>query len=177
MSEAIIVEAKQDLERYLENYDGKYKWAMNEVTNELSMMLDFMRDEESGERSRLKYLLADFAEIALNSADLTRYTAEDIPFIEIGIDMFLQQFPVMLDVLRMIKKRMMEFEVGVGKEEEAEEEEGGTVVVVGLEKDVKQLIERAILVEKTDLVSVGIKGMVGVGKTTLAKQVYNHAAY
>lgn len=177
MSEAIIVEAKRDLESYLENYGGNYEWAIYEVINELSMMLDFMRDKESGERSRLKYLLADFVEMALNCADFTRLDPYDFYQNEIRSDLYFQELPGMLDILRSIKKRMMEFEVGEAPQSSfgGEEEEEGAVVV-GLEKDVKQLVERAIFVEKTDLVSVAIKGMVGVGKTTLAKQVYNHAA-
>ncbi|XP_047947183.1 disease resistance RPP8-like protein 3 [Salvia hispanica] len=79
----------------------------------------------------------------------------------------------------MIKKCMMEF--GVGKAAVSSSQNGGEGdedVVVGLEKDVQQLVFKVILSEEMWLINkpVLIKGMVGMGKTTLARQVYKHAA-
>ncbi|XP_047947185.1 probable disease resistance protein At1g58602 isoform X2 [Salvia hispanica] len=72
----------------------------------------------------------------------------------------------------MIKKCMMEF----GSESAGEGEDKG--VVVGLEKDVQQLVFKVILSAEVCVIKkpILIKGMVGMGKTTLARKAYNHPA-
>ena len=75
---------------------------------------------------------------------------------------------------------MLEFGIGeaVSSSQTAGEEGDGSGVVVGLEKDVQQLVFKVILSEEMWLIAkpILIKGMVGVGKTTLARQVYKHPA-
>ncbi|XP_047949669.1 probable disease resistance protein At1g58602 [Salvia hispanica] len=55
----------------------------------------------------------------------------------------------------------------------AEEEEE---VVVGLEKSVKLLLEKVILTNVRYIKILYIKGMIGIGKTTLARQLYKAGA-
>ncbi|XP_047949643.1 disease resistance protein RPP8-like [Salvia hispanica] len=140
---------------------------LKEVIHELRMTMDFFRDEKPGERSRLSYLLADFAEMAQVSAD----------FMDTNINeyFFEDEITEVLDWLRKTKKRMMEFGAGEGVST-LPQSVGGEGVVVGLEKDLQKLIGKVILKDDSGLVTSCVKGMTGVGKTTLARQVYNHVA-
>ncbi|XP_042008876.1 probable disease resistance protein At1g58602 [Salvia splendens] len=63
------------------------------------------------------------------------------------------------------------YEFLVDDKEEDEDEE-----VVGLEENVKQLLDRAILKNFDHLQIFLIKGMIGIGKTTLARQLYKAGA-
>lgn len=64
--------------------------------------------------------------------------------------------------------RRTEEELRYGENEEQSQ-------VVGMEDDVKMLLRESILDEERKGVSIAVvEGMVGIGKTTLARQIYNH---
>ena len=177
MLEDIILEAIQKIEFFLdrtqledfilENFDEysfitTNKGGLEEILNEMRTMLDLLREKESGERSRLNYLLADYADFVQHIILRT---------VDIGKKIIVRDLSVKLHFLMKTRKRVMEF--GNGEPQSVGEELG---VVVGLEKDVQQLVDKAILDENPKLLILCIKGMLGAGKTTLAKQVYNHPA-
>ncbi|KAG6404923.1 hypothetical protein SASPL_132500 [Salvia splendens] len=181
MSEAIIKEVIRKLESVLQPENTTHyrygdisgaSWTsrkshLSEVINEMRMVLDFSRERESGERSKLNHLLADFAEIAQVSEDI-------ITLHGLG---FYEEMHHVLEWMKKTRKRMLKF--GDGEGVSSSQSVGDEGVVLGLEKDVEQLIYRvilgeAILNERPRLVISCIKGMIGAGKTTLARQVYNH---
>ncbi|XP_047946452.1 putative disease resistance RPP13-like protein 3 [Salvia hispanica] len=181
MSEAFILEVIQNLESFLQSEDttqDRYrdiseasmtsrKSHVSEVIHEMRMALDFYRERESGERSKLNYLLADFAEIAQVSKD-------NISMFKLS---FYEEMYYVLEWMKKTRKRMMNF--GDGEGASSSQSVGDEGVVLGLEKDVEQIIDRvilgkAVLNERPRLVISCIKGMIGAGKTTLARQVYNH---
>ncbi|XP_047947145.1 disease resistance RPP8-like protein 3 [Salvia hispanica] len=157
MSEGIILGAMIKVENFLDESEGIITYdeqILKEVVNELRMMLKFLSDKESGERSRLDDLVAEFAEMA-------QFSVSQLSLIAVVSSA--------RNWLRKLKKWIMEFG------ETSVEEERDKGIVVGLEKDVHQLISRAIISESGSR-TICIKGMIGSGKTTLARQVYNHPA-
>ncbi|KAG6383736.1 hypothetical protein SASPL_156502 [Salvia splendens] len=110
------------------------------------MMLDFLRDKESGERIRLDNLLADFVEIA---ADLIQRK---------NIGIYLTNIYHAIGKLRKTRKRIMEFGAGEGLIRTQSVEGGDELgVMVGLEKDVQQLIGRVIQASYTSTKEVLVK--------------------
>ncbi|XP_047949663.1 putative disease resistance RPP13-like protein 3 [Salvia hispanica] len=129
----------------------------------LKEILDFLRDLKREER--LKYFIAGLVDLA-----------KDATGVEIFDYRYCPPFKSIKDEIEMTKMRMTNFgadEKNVGDEEEAEEKEE---VVVGLEKDVKKLLDRAIFKKSNKLEIYSIKGMTGIGKTTLARQLYKAGA-
>ncbi|XP_047950518.1 probable disease resistance protein RF9 [Salvia hispanica] len=163
MSEAIIAWAGEQLCSFWDSKsEGDHKSITDEIINELEQVVNFFNKSEPGELDMLNHLLADFAEMAQLSVNYT-INSEEI-FMKIELEMAR-------DWLRKLRKRIMEF--GGGEEANVPQSVGEEGVVVGLEKEV-QLISRAILDESTRCKLIRIKGMLGSGKTTLARQVYNH---
>ncbi|XP_047947285.1 disease resistance protein RPP8-like [Salvia hispanica] len=166
MLEDIILEAIQKIELFLVGTPTSDitddKGVLEAALNELRTMLDLLRGKESGERSRLNYLLADYTEFVQRII---------LRAVDIGTEFKTRDLSVILYLLMKTRERVMEF--GNGEPQSVGEELG---VVVGLEKDVQQLVGRLILDERPEILSLCIKGMLGAGKTTLAKQVYNHPA-
>ncbi|XP_047951724.1 probable disease resistance protein At1g58602 [Salvia hispanica] len=165
MSEAIILGVIQKLESLVVEMP-EHKNIMEEVIDELKMMMEFLRDKEPGERSKLNNLLADFAGLA---ASIVSSIYEFLYYVYDGVPGNGPR-----DQFREIKKRMMELEVG--EEPSKEQSVGDKGIVVGLEKDVQRLVSRVILRENSERLTSCIKGMIGSGKTTLARQVYDHPA-
>ncbi|XP_047951839.1 putative disease resistance RPP13-like protein 3 isoform X2 [Salvia hispanica] len=142
----------------------EFKGILEEIINELRMMLDFLKDKEWRVRDRLSYLLADFVAMARRSVHLTTFGNDN--------DIFCPHLATIRDWLRETKKRAMEFAVGEGVSRPQRVGEVG--IVVGLEKDVELLVDKVILNDRPDFIVSSIKGMIGAGMTTLARQVYNH---
>ncbi|XP_047945607.1 probable disease resistance protein At1g58602 isoform X2 [Salvia hispanica] len=138
------------------------RWIFGIKIQLLEEMLDFMRELKMEERSRLKYLMADLVELAQDVMDVRIRYNSDMALMLINGD------------IKITKTRVINFvadEKNIGDEEEAEEE-----IVVGLEENVKQLLDKAILNNYSSKQILCIKGMIGIGKTTLARQVYKAGA-
>ncbi|XP_047951580.1 disease resistance protein RPP13-like [Salvia hispanica] len=166
MAEAAVLGMIQDLERFPpKRTDVSERSMFEKKIVVLKDMLDFMRDLKMEDRSKLRHFMADLVEWAERVKYMGLYDYEMHYMLE-----------NLQDEIKIIKMRMINFvadEKNIGDEEAEEEEEE---VVVGLEKDVKQLLDRAILKKSNELEIYSIKGMTGIGKTTLARQVYKAGA-
>ncbi|XP_047945595.1 probable disease resistance protein At1g58602 isoform X2 [Salvia hispanica] len=147
MAEAAISSMIQDLES-LDVTCTKCleRLVINSKIEELKKMLDLLRDLKLEEKGGLENLIADLLKLAHSLMDvhLSPYMPKDLQ-----------------DKIKATKMRMIIF----GDEEEEE-------VVVGLEENVKQLLDKAISKNSVQLQTFCIKGMIGIGKTTLALQLY-----
>ena len=74
--------------------------------------------------------------------------------------------------IKMTKMRIINF--GADDKNDKKKKKKKEEVVVGLEKDVRKLIDGVLLNDLCTDDTWIIKGMTGIGKTTLARQVYNH---
>ncbi|XP_047951711.1 disease resistance protein RPP13-like [Salvia hispanica] len=140
-------------------------WMFKNKIKELRGVLDFLRDLKMEERSSLNYLIAELVEFAYELMDM------DINHFTEGT-LYNRRVKPLQEKIKLTKMRMINFgadEKNTGDEEEEE-------VVVGLEKDVKKFLDKVILKKFRLFMVLCIKGMIGIGKTTLARQVYKVGA-
>ncbi|XP_047950889.1 probable disease resistance protein At1g58602 isoform X2 [Salvia hispanica] len=159
MAEAEVLGKIQDLESlHVTCTDMDEREMLEGKIEVLKEILDLLRDMKMEERSMPKYLIDDLVEfgqdymemISLNDCYKTamlRGLRYQIEMINFGPD-----------------------EKNIGDEKKEEE------VVVGLEEIVKKLVKRAILKNSNGSQIMSIKGMIGIGKTTLARQLYKAGA-
>ncbi|XP_047946021.1 putative disease resistance RPP13-like protein 3 isoform X2 [Salvia hispanica] len=121
---------------------------------ELRGVLDFLSDLKMEESKRPKYLMADLLELAQDVADSIEI--EDFWFMRYQSE------------IKLKKIQIINFGADDKNDrgEEEEKEEG--------EDTVRKLVDKVLLNDFCRHSVWLIKGMIGIGKTTLARQVYNH---
>ncbi|XP_057802119.1 disease resistance protein RPP8-like [Salvia miltiorrhiza] len=168
MSEALLLSVIHKLDiKYGEDTKTKeiIKEQMERVIKEMREIVDIVRDKKLEDGRSLNFLVSDLVDVA---DDVLRLFTkrETLPLYYVSIHTWIGE----------IKKRMLrlgddgvEMESNMRSSENVEDDD---VDVVGLEQDVKILIRERIIggIDSTVL----IKGMSGIGKTTLAREIYNH---
>ena len=157
MAEAAVLEVIQDLESlHVTCVDSSKRSILKRTINELTETLDFWRDLKMEERSKLECFIAELVKLARDVIDV------EFEFYSNSIDRTYENLVIQMKTTKMRMKN-------IGDEEEEE-------IVVGLEKDVKKLLEKKILKNSKDFEILCLKGMIGIGKTTLARQLYKAGA-
>ncbi|XP_057801872.1 disease resistance protein RPP13-like isoform X2 [Salvia miltiorrhiza] len=146
----------------IQRLDSRSDWVyLEEVINVLKMMVDFVRDKELEEGSRLYYFICDVV-------DMAHYLGENRPISKNNAESILRW----TSEVKMSMLEGAEAESSSYKSESfGEGDQNGNVV--GLEEDVDLLLRRVI--SNGELHSYLITGMTGIGKTALVSKVYNHA--
>ncbi|XP_047956477.1 probable disease resistance protein At1g58602 [Salvia hispanica] len=160
MAEAVILSMIEKLENCPVNRDniihisGPIKW----IISELRHIVDLVRNKKFGEGRRLSFLVSDLVHMAHDALDLHKKgKTSELYFIARWIG--------------EIKMRMSKLGVD-GAETESNSEDHA---VLGLDKHIEMVLRTIIVYTKEYRPLVLIKGMAGIGKTTLAREIYNHA--
>ncbi|KAG6404789.1 hypothetical protein SASPL_132365 [Salvia splendens] len=157
MAEAAVLEMIQDLKSlHVTCADTRKQSILKRTINELTETLDFWRDLEMEERSKLECFIAELVKLARDVIDV------EFEFYSNSINSTYENLVIQMKTTKVRMK-------SIGYEEEGE-------IVVGLEKDVKKLLEKNILNKLKDFQILCIKGMIGIGKTSLARQLYKAGA-
>lgn len=133
------------------------------LIDELRMILDFLREEKTDlilRRRRYKYLICDLIEMSLYLNEIDDASC------------LWSEAESAQSRLRDIRLHMLKSET---ETEMRSEDVGGGGDAVGLGEQVQLVLRRAIFYDSKGLETAVITGMVGIGKTSLARQVYNHA--
>lgn len=162
MAEAVILSVIQKLET--QRLESPVTFLLinekvSEVIDELRTMVEFLRDKKMDEGSRLNYLIDDVIDLVLDLGQLEDnfqlYMSIDSVKFWIGeVKLLILQFGVDEAKLRL--------------ENIADKD------VVGLEEDIKFLLQKIIFNEEQGLSTSFITGMAGMGKTALARELYDH---
>ncbi|XP_011077058.1 putative disease resistance protein At1g50180 isoform X1 [Sesamum indicum] len=187
---------------FLQGVEGQVNW----LKDELKRMQSFLKDaaEKGADDERIRNWISDIRELAQEAEDVVDAFLLNVenprrsrgllgrcacfPQHIYHLDRLGQEIEsirVRLQAIDVSRQRYGIQDLGGGMNLSGRSEDGGKRQLtpwqkdkhlVGLERDVEKLIERAVL-EKWEGLSVAtIVGMGGIGKSTLAREVYNHAA-
>ncbi|XP_057802297.1 probable disease resistance protein At1g58602 isoform X1 [Salvia miltiorrhiza] len=156
MLEALLLSLIQKLDiNYGEDEINEEK---EKVIKEMREILDIVRDKKLEEGRSLNFLACDLVDVVDDALDLFR----------IG-----EIYRSIHSWIREIKKRMLK----LGDDEShmrSSQNVDDDADVVGFEEDVKMLLRKRIIGGLETRRIVLVKGMSGIGKTTLAREIYNH---
>lgn len=187
---------------FLKGVKGQVTW----LKDELKMMQCFLKDaaEKQAADERIRKWVSDIRDVAQDAEDAieTFIMKADYPRRSRGLLGRCTSFPIHMyhlnkvgEEIESIRTRLQDIEkrqqkygiqnlgVGISHSSRRSVEWRRSLSpwqidkdVVGLEEDVKLLLQRAILYEKENkgLSIATIEGMGGIGKSTLARKVYNH---
>ncbi|XP_057802997.1 putative inactive disease susceptibility protein LOV1 [Salvia miltiorrhiza] len=176
MSEALLLSVIQkldeikELEEYYNYWDTEYysypelEELLKSVIKEMRKIVDIVRDKKLEERRSPNFLVCDLVDVAddaLYFLKLKQYSS------------FSSYYDTIHGWMGEIQKQMLNLggdESNIRSSQNVEDD----VDVVGLDEDVGILISKKIIGGGEDLNNILIKGMAGIGKTTLAREIFNH---
>ncbi|KAH6824925.1 hypothetical protein C2S53_017878 [Perilla frutescens var. hirtella] len=163
--------AIKKLEIFLVEKAGLQKTIKKEVEavkNEMTSILDFLRDKklEEGSSSSLRYMIYDVMEMAEKVIPEV-----ESPYNDDDLDSMKKNIHFFRSWIRGTKECMLRSSSENVGGEEVEE-----VGVVGLEDGVEWMLHNRIFNDEKRRGTICIMGMGGIGKTTLARELYNHPA-
>ncbi|XP_057801888.1 probable disease resistance protein At1g58602 [Salvia miltiorrhiza] len=165
MSVALLLSLIQrlDISYYRENETNR---EMERVIKEMREILDIVRDKKLEEGRSLNFFVSDLIDMVDHAIDLS---------LRIQDYYIYRRYGSIHSWIGEIKKRMLK--LGDDESNMTSSENVDDNYVVGLEEDVEMLLRRSIIGGEDDkryVETVVIKGMCGIGKTTLAREIYNH---
>ncbi|XP_057801883.1 putative disease resistance RPP13-like protein 2 isoform X2 [Salvia miltiorrhiza] len=138
------------------------------VIKDMKEILDIVKDKKLEEGRRLNFLVSDLVDVAGDALDLFKQRK-----------IYFYYFESVLSWIGEIKQYLLKLgDDGAETETESNMRSSDNVddkYVVGLDEDVEMLLRTRIIGrEGYNSWTTLIKGMAGIGKTTLAREIYNH---